>query len=769
MKHTVRFEIGFTPEHSLILPFRLHLPSKWLAALASLQRLDDLVQKRTSSSQLHQSSTLRIQQIKEVKMTQYLNCLRLSTISPRSSICGLHTTSRDVRQSTGLSLKISSSHFTDRRPSAIGSLHSPLASQTHDLQMQVANNNEAGSSNFQYLPLLQRNGQTTDGPNIRLIELQPGHASQQIQCYMREAPLSNGGVYEAVSYCWGGPEDQTGIICNGKLLYIPRNLEEALHGLRYKDRCRLLWADAICINQSDTAEKGSQVQLMRTIYAGAKRTIIWLGRARDRHDQGISVFAKFSVKIGLVGLRSRLDPSSYRKIAVLDTRTLTSRILLLFSSEFYLALICMLRRPWFQRAWVVQEVAVSRKATILWDSVEYDWDDLVQALKYMSTVHFPLAFIVSLRHIAAIENERIRYRNGSNNLLGVLLRHQRCLATDPRDKVFSFCGLINASSAERSVQVSYTNNTSSVYRELAVKVLQHEQTLDILSRPPLPVVSKLAALPSWVPDWSIQTSLEMGHTWGYGPLSLAGAESRVGANQVSRFEAAGKTKYLPEYSLPFGTLTVEGYIFDKVTEVGPIFEGVHLPTAITTLKGITRSWMDTIKSFHQARKVIIRWQQMTKARANPRYITGEPMSEVFWQIVCAGEYHDSSVVNAAARLWESVTRFSASRLDSLGFPYFIFLLVRHLVAKKPLLEFELQGRYTLHRRMAKTSQGYIGLGPGATEVGDSVAICKGSSVPLVLRTTKEPGDWRVVGDAYVHGAMNGELFEESRCRRMSIA
>jgi hypothetical protein len=148
--------------------------------------------------------------------------------------------------------------------------------------------------------------------------------------------------------------------------------------------------------------KESQVQLMRTIYSGAKRTLIWLGRVNDRQDQDMSAFAKLSIKIGLASLRSRVDPSECPKIAVVDTRTNKSRILLPFSSEFYLALICMLRKPWFQRAWVVQEVTVSRKATILWDYVEYDWDDVVQALKYMSTVQFPLAFIVSLQHIAAI-------------------------------------------------------------------------------------------------------------------------------------------------------------------------------------------------------------------------------------------------------------------------------------------------------------------------------------------------------------------------------
>jgi len=70
--------------------------------------------------------------------------------------------------------------------------------------------------------------------------------------------------------------------------------------------------------------------------------------------------------------------------------------------------------------------------------------------------------------------------------------------------------------------------------------------------------------------------------------------------------------------------------------------------------------------------------------------------------------------------------------------------------------------------MAITSQGYISLAPCAIEVGDSVAICKGSSVPLILRKAKESGAWQVVGDTYVHGAMHGEVFEESKCRRMLI-
>jgi hypothetical protein len=80
----------------------------------------------------------------------------------------------------------------------------------------------------------------------------------------------------------------------------------------------------------------------------------------------------------------------------------------------------------------VQEVVVSRRPTLLWDLYEYEWEDVVQALKVMATVKFPLAFLVSLQHMAAIENERQRYRTGDVELLGLLLRQQRCLSTDPR-------------------------------------------------------------------------------------------------------------------------------------------------------------------------------------------------------------------------------------------------------------------------------------------------------------------------------------------------
>jgi hypothetical protein len=62
---------------------------------------------------------------------------------------------------------------------------------------------------------------------------------------------------------------------------VTTNLEAALRHLRYEDRGRVLWVDALCINQRDVRERNSQVKKMRSIYTGAKKVVVWLGPEDD--------------------------------------------------------------------------------------------------------------------------------------------------------------------------------------------------------------------------------------------------------------------------------------------------------------------------------------------------------------------------------------------------------------------------------------------------------------------------------------------------------
>jgi hypothetical protein len=55
-----------------------------------------------------------------------------------------------------------------------------------------------------------------------------------------------------------------------------------------------------------------------------------------------------------------------------------------------------------------------------------------------------------------------------------------------------------------------------------------------------------------------------------------------------------------------------------------------------------------------------------------------------------------------------------------------------------------------------TEDGYIGLVPDSAEVGDTVCLLYGGRTPYVLRKLGDDGDWRFIGESYIHGLMAGE-------------
>lgn len=72
------------------------------------------------------------------------------------------------------------------------------------------------------------------------------------------------------------------MVCGGKVLKVTSNLPAALNRLREPRAERLLWVDAICINQDEEnheflSEKIHQVKLMAVIYRKAERVVVWIG------------------------------------------------------------------------------------------------------------------------------------------------------------------------------------------------------------------------------------------------------------------------------------------------------------------------------------------------------------------------------------------------------------------------------------------------------------------------------------------------------------
>lgn len=126
---------------------------------------------------------------------------------------------------------------------------------------------------------------TTNSRAFRVLELLPSRNLQgPIRCELHHRTLDDKIHYEALSYAWGEPNPQARIYINGsKVLGVTQNCYEALFHLRQRFHRRVLWIDAICIDQNDnddsTRERNHQVRFMFEIYARARTVLVWLGCA----------------------------------------------------------------------------------------------------------------------------------------------------------------------------------------------------------------------------------------------------------------------------------------------------------------------------------------------------------------------------------------------------------------------------------------------------------------------------------------------------------
>ncbi|KAI4918631.1 hypothetical protein J4E90_003018 [Alternaria incomplexa] len=123
---------------------------------------------------------------------------------------------------------------------------------------------------------------------IRVLEVAPGSGDDMIKCKMKRISLRTWRVrtrhvraYETISYCWGAPRDPSTIELNGHLTPVPASSEAAVRRMRLSDRPRVLWIDAICIDQSSMTERSAQVALMATVYSTAKHNLVYLGEDDD--------------------------------------------------------------------------------------------------------------------------------------------------------------------------------------------------------------------------------------------------------------------------------------------------------------------------------------------------------------------------------------------------------------------------------------------------------------------------------------------------------
>ncbi|KAI1103444.1 HET-domain-containing protein [Jackrogersella minutella] len=590
--------------------------------------------------------------------------------------------------------------------------------------------------------------------DFRMLTLLPSSTDQPLECILEHGDINESPPYEAISYVWGNIQDKSEIICNGKALAITAALDAVLRHFRFPSEKRTLWVDAVCINQDDDEERGRQVSRMKDIYSKASRVLIWLGEEGDDSEIGIAT----AWDLAYACHQYTSNGGS------LDTITFDDkRVQKLFGkfrdrSQFprLSAFAKIVKRLWFTRVWVVQELALATKATVFCGDSSIGWPDLMAAITAQDYLNLWLADHERNAYVFILERARQEWNAGvRRSLLSILFRYRILDSTDPRDKIFGLNALTKSETSRvRALQPNYNVDTTELYISVAKEILKYSTDLNLFSVPRRLSGNGPRNLPSWVPDWT--------NTRLTAPLGLANYSD---INEIA-FSASGSSTPQIEYGgVSLASLGVHGRCVDRIAAVGTVLRLEYLPR--TDYHGVR---------LPKCAFVLDDWARVAGLGKMESYVTGEPMRDAFVQTL-ATESTNESIETLRQQL--DILERNATIVKWLGF------LPRHLpdwLADKAVylahavlfyrrndqmtLDFRINLSSLADRRVFGTDKGYIGLGSALVEAGDEIAVVKGAKVPLVLRANES--QWTLQGDCFVKGIMKGEAYREDETSQMWI-
>ncbi|KAL7806365.1 heterokaryon incompatibility protein domain-containing protein [Trichoderma aethiopicum] len=382
---------------------------------------------------------------------------------------------------------------------------------------------------------------TEDG-FFRLIFLSPGQWNDEIHCTLIPFNRLRNGYppYKALSYVWGrGSRNPPEIVVNGNNVKVTSNLAMALRHLRQDEVGNALWIDALCIDQSNTDERSSQVAQMRDIYATAVEVIVFLGSGLQ-HGMSKSLSSRDSRPFHRFGgcepdsllanqyfenwkgspLKKPVQPLEV--FAFLTIMNCAGKLpdplgaLKDIPEAHMTALAEALRRtllaPWWDRIWVVQEAVVASRLTVRYGNVAVPWELLVGAAEVLSdweSFHatYPSSLSVAdlkvfslSSRILHLNNFRTQWSHSRGTNLLLLLRYfgfRR--ASDERDRVYALLGLCNEATLLRP---DYRLQLAEVYMAPVLMDIRETKSLHVLNGDHSRKGRQDA--PSWVPDWSTE-------------------------------------------------------------------------------------------------------------------------------------------------------------------------------------------------------------------------------------------------------------------------
>ena len=307
--------------------------------------------------------------------------------------------------------------------------------------------------------------------------------------------------------------DRRTVFINGKTLDITATLDSALRHIREPKRELKIWADGICINQSDVEERNIQVQQMGAIYQLARHTIIYLGESTTFSIALFDRLASYPTSPNNNGSAyisniSRLSNAKAEKI-----RNDTSR----FPKDYWANVDDIAQIwPWFARVWVLQELVQSPDPWVQIGRQRVRWNTFTCIANGPNLFGFDSHGLKHLEDMDRLRNSLSSplWRGDLQDDATIATRILRILhdrrglgVSDPRDMIYGHLGVLGNVKPERKVgrffQVDYNKPIPELFLQVVLLIIFARGDFDILSQIEEGSTEKRTILPTWVPDWTL--------------------------------------------------------------------------------------------------------------------------------------------------------------------------------------------------------------------------------------------------------------------------
>jgi len=646
---------------------------------------------------------------------------------------------------------------------------------------------------------------------IRLLELLPS-ANDTVSCRLSYVSLDDEPVFTALSYVWGDPTITETITVNRQSFAITINLVAALRSVQ-KHWCDLypernaedfrLWADAICIDQSNKDERSNQVQLMGSIYSGAELVLAWLCEDRPAITSAIDTIKTITMRTaGLVDDEilqldwMRQEPSFYEES---ETAMFTPRWddVDIFRSQTY-----------WTRIWTYQELVLGRNIVFCSSSHYLTWDTATRAAAVLRTIRWASEKaelecpdflrgkpwlvvsgkipVLSTMDTIWIGRAIMAWRSAAQTHPAVKARYgweiafdgRHFNATDARDHIYGLLALSGI-----GIVPDYTAKVASVYVLFVSTWLKYAKNATTLGSSPAcrQILSFLhfagvsfnkndIVLPTWVPnfpEWN--QSLCRGvdkstHVWAsfsadlgcFGDdTDLPSVENEdlvvtcfhvgiIDVRVVLDVEDESLLAYIEDYvhrhHVYVGRIPPQQAFFRLIKRVRS--EEISEDTLLYAVHLLSRIISKHLDGNSDVKMVLARLLGLLNIDATSyNFMSSDFGSKYFNHALVQGFFPEFN--GPSRNWWYELMRVDDSKAD----------------AALANLTLDLAAHTVSRNRFFETEDGHLGLCPPEAISGDLVYMVHGCESPVILRKAGNGVHYVVVGTCHIAGLMNGEAVE----------